>query len=388
MPKTRRLSLQLNQKMGDFQMDLGGLWAGQPLQGRVFQTVREEGGETVPYQDVIRAQDNFGGKLKLTYTGGKFNWYGSTAAMGLVAQGGADQTLTFTGWRLKDSGSGNQYNVLSGMTYQMGNLQIAPNFLWQKPIEGPVPADVAAPGRPRNILDDPFVVRANREQTAAEILFTFDPTPATYMYNWDNDMAEDAEFAFSLGFVFRHLPTTQDAAIGILPDGRTLFAFPGAAPAQDLWEVNARIVSKPTKEFGFITTLYAGNGQATGSDDRLIHRQGMDLRMIYKRAKLNAFVRRNDWGPFDYHRDFNLTFPFQTMIDLSTSLGSPSWWDLPDTRIGVRGTYRTLDRFSPRYAPAFTVAGDGTLEPDPNAIGFDNGTEWEIRTYVFINIFK
>jgi hypothetical protein len=43
------------------------------------------------------------------------------------------------------------------------------------------------------------------------------------MYEWDNDFAEDAKFAMNLGFVFRHQPTTQDAAIGFLD--RTLFAF-------------------------------------------------------------------------------------------------------------------------------------------------------------------
>jgi hypothetical protein len=31
------------------------------------------------------------------------------------------------------------------------------------------------------------------------------------MYDWDNDMTE-AKFAVSTGFVFRHLPTSQDAA--------------------------------------------------------------------------------------------------------------------------------------------------------------------------------
>ena len=34
------------------------------------------------------------------------------------------------------------------------------------------------------------------------------------MYEWDNDRAEDAKFAMSAGFVYRHLPTSQDAAIG------------------------------------------------------------------------------------------------------------------------------------------------------------------------------
>ena len=387
-PKTRRLSIHLNREFGKLGIDLGGVWAGQPLQGRMFQAVRSENNRMAVYQDEISAQDNFGGKAKITYTGGKFNWYAQSAAMGLVAQGGADQTLTFTGWRLKDSGSGNQYNFLSGFTYNIGNLQIAPNFLWQKPLEGPIPTTVGGPARPRNILDDPFVVRSNREQTAGEILFTFDPTPATYIYDWDSDRTEDSELAFSLGFVYRNLPTTQDAAIGILPDGRTLFAFPGAAPAQDLWEVNARIVSKMSKDFGLIANMYVGDAQANGSDARLVQRQGMDLRMIYKKVKFNSFVRINDWGPYDYHRDFNLTFPTQLMADFSTSLGKPDWFDLPDTRIGIRGTYRTLDRFSPRYSPTLSVDGAGNMVPDPTAIGFDNGNEWEIRTYIFINIVK
>ncbi|OPG99415.1 glycosidase, partial [Chryseobacterium mucoviscidosis] len=234
--------------------------------------------------------DNWGGKAKFTYAGGKFNWYAQGAMMGLVANGGADYTQTFTGWRLKDSGSGNQYNVLSGFTYNIGNFQIAPNFLWQKPIEGPVPMDAPAPGRPRNILQDPFVVRANREQTAGEILFTYDPTPATWMYAWDSDKTEDAPFAFSTGFVYRHLPTTQDAAIGILPDGRTTFAFPGAAPAANLWEANARIVSKVSSDFGVIANIYGGTAQANGSDTRKIERFGLELRTIYKKLKFVTVI--------------------------------------------------------------------------------------------------
>lgn len=387
-PKTRKLTLHLNRDFGKFKVDLGGIWAGQPLQGREFLVVRGEEGDYSVYKDEIKAQDNFGGKLKLSWVGGTFNWYGQTAIMGLVAQGGADQTTTFTGWRLKDSGSGNQYNFLSGFTYTVGNLQIAPNFLWQKPIEGPIPSGVAAPGRPRNILDDPFVVRGNREQLAAEILFTFDPTPGSWMYSWDSDRSEDADLALSMGFVYRHLPTTQDAAIGILPDGRTPFAFPGAPEAKDLWEVHTRIVSKPTKHFGLIANLYAGDAQANGSDNRTISRFGVDLRMIYKNIKVTSFARINDWGPYDYHRDYNLTFPLQLMADLSTSLGKPEWFALPATSIGLRATYRTLDKYSPRYAPTWVIDAAGKLVPDPMAIGFDNGNEWEIRTYVIINIGK
>jgi hypothetical protein len=381
-PKTRRFTLAVNRTFGKFAVNLGGIWAGEPLNGRVYQVERNE----QIFQNEIESKDNWGGKVKFTYTGGKFNWYGQAAAMGLVANGGADYTQTFTGWRLKDSGSGNQYNFLSGLTYSVGKLQIAPNFLWQKPLEGPIDANVIAPGRPRNILDDPFVVRGNREQVAGELLLTYDPTPGTWMYDWDNDRTEDSKFAVSAGVVFRHLPTTQDAAIGILPDGRSTFAFDGAAPAKDLYEVNGRLVSKWNKNLGFIANVYTGDAQANGSDARTIHRYGLDLRMIYNKIKLASFVKINDWGPYDYHRDYNLTFPLQLMADISTEIGKPDWFILPGTRIGIRGTWRSLDQYSLRYSPTQIIDPSGAVVPDPTAIGFPDGNEWEIRTYIHINI--
>lgn len=383
-PKTRKAAISIGRKFEKFSFDIGGLWAGQPLNGRNFQLMRE--GKV--YQDKIKTADNFGGKIKLTYSSGPMNWYGLASYMGLVANGGVDQTKTFTGWRLKDIGSGNMYNVLSGFTVNVGKLQIAPNFLYQKPIEGPIPANVLAPARPRNILDDPFSVRSNRETVAGELLLTYDPTPATWMYEWDNDRQEDAKFAVSADFVYRHLPTIQDAAIGILGNGRTTFVFPGSAPAEDLWEVNTRLVSKVNPSLGFIANLYVGNGQANGNDKRTIKRYGFDLRSIYKKTKLIAIGKFNDWGPFDYHRDFNLTFPMQLIGDISTEIGKPDWFMLPGTKVGIRGTYRTLNKYSPRYSPIKTIDAAGNWVPDPNAIGFPDGNEWEIRTYIQFNIGK
>ncbi|MBX2815261.1 MAG: glycosidase [Saprospiraceae bacterium] len=386
LPQTRRLSLHLEREFGGFGFEIGGLWAGNPLNGRQFQVSQGSPGNYSVFTDKVASKDNWGGKIKLTYSKGPFNWYAQAAAMGLVANGGGDYTRTFTGWRLKDSGSGNQTNILTGISLNLGDVQIAPNFLWQKPIVGPMPNDVSAPGRLRNIQDDPFAVRANRETIAGELLFTFDPTPATWMYAWDNDMAEDAPFAASIGIVYRHLPTTQDAAIGFFAN-RTSFAFPNSAPAEDLWEINARLVSKPSPVLGWIANIYGGNGQANGSDERIINRFGADFRLIHKNMKLTSMLKINDWGPFDYHRDFNLTYPLQLMVDLSTALATPSWFAMPNTRMGIRYTWRSLDQYSPRYCPTMTME-NGTSVCNPLASGFDNGKEWEIRTYVHINIGK
>jgi len=385
-PPTRRTTLHIKRQMGPVGVEIGGIWAGQPRVGETFQIVDGEAGNYTVYEDKINSNDTWGGKAKLTLSAGPFNWYAQGAAMGLVAGGGADYTKTFTGWRLKDSGSGNQFNFLTGLTLLVGDIQLAPNFLWQKPVVGPVPGDVPAPGRARNILDDPFAVRQNRETVAGEFLLTYDPTPGTWMYEWDNDETEDAPFAISAGFVYRHHPTTQDAAIGILADGRATFAFAGAPPARDLWEAYTRIVSKASPNLGLIANLLAGTAESNGSDTRLIQRYGGDLRLIYKKAKLISMVKVNDWGPYDYHRDFNLTYPLQIKADLSTSVSKPKWFDLPQTRIGIRFNWRSLDQYSPRYCPVKNIDVNGDLVCDPTVPGYPNGNEWEIRTYLHFNI--
>lgn len=392
VPQNRRASLHTTFTTGNLTVDAGGLWSGNNRVGQRFQVTKGSPGNYEVFQDVIEDADQWGGKIKLTYQRGRLSWYGQGAAMGLVADGGYDQTQTFTGWALKDTGSGNQWNVLTGFAFNYGSWQVAPNFLYQKPLVGPMPFvgennlnAVPDPARPRNILADPFAVRGNRETRGAELVLTYDPTPATWMYQWDNDIREDANFATSLAVTLRSHPTTQDAGIGILADGRTPFAFPGAAPARDLWEVRARIVSKPSTRFGVVANLFGGNGEPNGASERLVHRVGGDARIIANNLKFQVGAKLHDWGPYDYHRDFNFTYPLQLMGDVSYVFGAPEWFDVPMTRFGIRGTYRTLDQNSNRYCPGFTANALGVLECDPTLTG-GHGREWEIRTYVHIGI--
>ncbi len=387
LPPTRKATLHLAATSGNTTFEVGGIWSGSTKEGQPFQIVRGEPGSYEVLGDEIMPSDALGAKAKIELMRGRLSWYLQGAAMGLVADGGFTQTQTFTGWTLKDTGSGNQRNLITGFAITAGSWQVAPNFMWRKPLVGPMPSDVPVPGRPRNILDDPFAVRGNRETRAAEILFTYDPTPATWMYTWDSDIREDARFATSFGFVYFNFPTTQDAGIGIFADGRSTFAFPGAPPARDLWEVKARVVSKSSGSgsSGMIANAFFGKGEPNGSDDRVISRAGLDLRVIGGSMKLQGMARVNDWGPYDYHRDFNHTFPLQLMGDLSYSLGPPQWFDMPQTRFGVRATMRTLNEHSPRYCPGMSADEFGRMECNPD-LGGDNGREWEIRTYLHIGM--
>jgi hypothetical protein len=377
LPATRKATVSLATSRGPVGIEIGGIWAGNTKVGDTFQVTEEVDTGYVVLQDEVRTSDTFGAKAKITVEKGRWHWYAQGAVMGIVADAGPTATITFTGWNLKDTGLGNQSNVLTGLAVNMGNFQIGPNFLYQKPMVDPMPEDAPPPGRLRNVLSDPFAVRANRETVAGELMLVYDPTPATWMWAWDNDVREDAPLAVSLGYTFRHFPTGQDAAIGILEDGYTTFAFAASTPPRDLWEISARLVSRLRADMRVVAHYYAGTGEPKGDDQRLIHRYGTDARLTWGNKALELFAKFNDWGPYDYHRDFNLTYPIQVMADVSYSLGAPRWFGFPQTRIGVRGHWRSLDEYSPRYEPAETgvLTGD---EPE--------GDEYEIRTYLHLTL--
>jgi hypothetical protein len=377
LPPTRKATLHLEATRGSLGLEAGAIWSGANKVDETFQVM--EG--AVAMVDRVKATDALGAKARLTWRHGRVNAYAQGALMGVVAAGGPTAIQTYTGWHLKDTGSGNQVNALTGFTWGTGNLQVGPNLLWQKPIVGPMPAGMA-----RNVLADPFAVRANRETLAGEVLLTWDPTPATWFYAWNNDEMEDAPLAISAGVIYRHQPTTQDGSIGFLSDGSTTFAFTSAPPARDLWEAHARIVAKSTPGRGMIATLYAGTGEPNGNDPRVVHRYGAEARILLKETKLVLGAKLNDWGPYDYHRDFNLTFPVQLSADASLGAGRLTWWQLPGTRLGIRGTWRSLDRYSPRYCPATTLDALGEEVCDPEAPGARRGSEWEIRSYLHFSL--
>jgi hypothetical protein len=391
IPLTRKVTLQFQGSHGNIAYEVGGIWAGNNKVDDTFQIAEDDGNSYRILEDRVKDTDTFGGKAKVAYQKGRWNWYAQGAIMGLVADGGPQgpNFHTFTGWRLRDSGSGNQSNILTGIAVQVRDFQISPNFLYQKPMVGPVPGDAPAPGRARNVLDDPFAVLGNRELTGAELLISYDPTPATWMWSWDNDVREDARFAAAVGYVFYHLPTTRDASLFVAEDGRTIYAFGAAPPARDHWDLWARIVSVPRRDVRLIANLFVGSGEGRGFDvtgedktmNRKLQRGGGHARLAWGQHAFEAAATFNDWGPYDYHQDFNETFPVQLMADASRTLGMPRWFGYPQTRFGIRFTWRSLDQHSPRYCPGETPDALGILECDPTLEG-ENGSEWEFRTYL------
>jgi beta-galactosidase len=390
-PQTRKSTLYLAWTRGMLKFEGGGILAGTDRIDRPFVRVEEAptgepsylGSGYYVLDDQIRMVDTLGAKLKVSLTHPMSSWFVQGSYRGLVTDAGPDPTITYTGFSLKESGQGNHTALTAGGVLNVGFIQVAPLFLYQKPLVGPVPriddyfdADTGKyyPGtRPRNQLGDPFWVRSNRETVAFELLLNWDPTPATWLWAWDNIRREDAPIAASLDFVYRIQPTAMDAALGYTTDG-VQFAFDGSAPAKDLWELKARLMINPTRDLHIVAWLWGGNGQSNGSDPRLIERFGGNTRVTYGRAVFEGAVKVDDWGPYDYHRDYNLTYPLQVTGDASWSFGMPEWLVIAYSRAGVRVKYRTLDEFSPRVALDLM---------DPASA---SGREWEVKSYVQLSL--
>ena len=388
-PRLRRSAVVLETGAQGEGLTLGGIWAGSNKVGQTFAIAQPAAGADSyggsgqdVLEDQVRMADTLGLRAKIAHSFGPVSAYLQGGHQGLVADAGPDPVPTFTGWRLKQSGRGNHQAVLGGMAVNLGSFQIAPSALWQRPLVGPLPVITAGvdattgrytPGvTPRNFVDDPFVVRENRETKAVELLLVYDPTPGSWMWMWDNFAREDARFSAAIDGVIRWMPTGQDSHVGFTQDGQ-LFSFDAAAPAATLFDLSGHVHLRPTAELRMRLSGYGGTKQSTGSDTRTVSAWGGTFTGWYRNLSLDSTLRVNDWGPYDYHRDFNLTFPLQVITDLSWSWVRPDL-DRARPRLGVRGQYRNLDRFSPAAASF------------PPQVGALLGTEWEISTYAMVGI--
>ena len=382
----RRTTLYFARDARPLTLEVGGIFSGSTKVGDAFTWVREASGRGYldsgweVIDDEVRWGDTFGGRVRLTWEGA-LRWYGQGTLQGIVADGGYQGATLLTGWSLKESGRGNHWALSSGASYRLGLLEISPQVLYQQPILPSNPriddhystrTGLYYPAvRPRNVLDDPFVVLDNRETVAGELLLVYDPTPGTWFHTWDRDTREDAPFVAALDLWYRRHEERRDAHTFTLANG-AIVPFGEAPPAGDEWEAKLHTVHNPGRDLRLVTTLLAGEGEPRGDDPRRVRRYGGDLRVLWRTFDARTRLRLDDWGPYDFHRDFNLTYPLQWYGDLSYGL-EPAGLEPTSTRFGLRAQVRTLDGNSPEYVA------------DPEDAGA-TGVEVEVGLYVHIGL--
>jgi hypothetical protein len=319
-----------------------------------------DGGNIV--YDKIEFEDTLGAKARITYEGADFGTaYVEASYAGLVADGGEHHSLGEFDTELPHSGSGNKIEAEAGIGIFIGDYTIFPRVLWRENLEDANPiidpltsGTTLNPGlSPRNHDDDPFAVLDNREALSGEIFFTYDPTPATDFYHWNNDELEDAPLAFNVGFNYTEFSTATDSHLFFYKEGNTNAAFGEGLADEDIWKAVGRMVINTESGIKIVNRLEAGFQQSTGVPGPTREYYSTEFDIDFGQThNLSGYLKKDQWGPYDYYQQFNVTYPWQIKLDymykikhllrkyVAGRLGRSAG-------IGIMGIYRTLDEDSP-----------------------------------------
>ena len=346
----------------DVTLELGGIMSATEKVDEIYTRTDSSGNI---YKDEITSEDTFGFKAKLTFPLFGTETYISGHYAGLVADGG-DPLKTYgvtDPSRLPYSGLGNKQEFEAGMIMHFGNLMVYPRLMYRdnlvdaNPFIAPSidPDGTLHPGvSPRNRDEDPFAVLGNREARSAEVYFTWDPTGATPFYDWDNDWREDAKFAFNVGGNYTEFPTPTDSYLFFFEPAGVNAPFGQGLPAEDVWSISSRMVFNPSQRSRYIFNLARGFEQSTGNPEGgtrdFFELQGKAL--LNRKHLISGYFMKDMWGPYDFYRQFNITYPEQYKVDYAYLLGTPGMLgsqmdEERATRIGIRGILRTTDENSP-----------------------------------------
>ena len=346
----------------DVKLELGGIMSATEKVDEIYTRTDASGNI---YKDQIESEDTLGIKAKLTFPLFGAETYLSGHYAGLTADGG-DPLKTFgvtDPTRLPYSGLGNKEEYEAGMIMHFGNLMVYPRLMYRdnlvdaNPFIAPSidPDGTLNPGlSPRNRDEDPFAVLGNREARSAEVFFTWDPTGATPFYDWDNEWREDAKFAFNFGGNYTEYPTPTDAYQFFFEPTGVNAPFGAGLPAEDVWTVSSRMVFNPNQRSRYVFNLIRSFDQSTGNPDGgtrdVFELNGKAL--LNRRHLISGYFMKDKWGPYDFYRQFNLTYPEQYKIDYAYLLGNPGMLgsrtdEERATRIGIRAILRTTDENSP-----------------------------------------
>ena len=353
VPATRQTALSMETQLSpSTKLELAYLFSGSEKVDDEFSYVDKD--ENI-YRDKIEFEDTQGVKAKITldaFKGAKID--ASVNYAGLVADAG--NLLAEFNTLIPYSSLGNKIAVETGMLLPLGDIWLLPrvfyreNLIESNPIIEPYTDGTNFyPGlTPRNRDDDPFAVLGNREAFSGELFITYDPTPATYFYAWDNFKKEDAPFAFSVGANYTRYSTTTDAYLFYYQEGKTNASFGRGLPAEDLWLARGRFVMNPNPNLMIVANVEGGKQQASGNPaGKSPEYISLDAKFVINQIHhISGYAKKNAWGPYDWYRQFNITFPYQFMLDYSFLIDN-FLDELISSRIGFKSIFRTLDENSP-----------------------------------------
>jgi hypothetical protein len=264
-----------------------------------------------------------------------------------------------------DIGTGNRDEVKGGMTGIYGPFTLQLNALWRQPIIDAL-TDPSVPGGLRHSMypavslrpaedADPFTVYRNRKALQFETIFAFDPQGATWMWAWDNDDQENSVFASSISGVYSVYQGATDPFTYVGEDDLIHNLDTGLPEVRGTGSLLWRVIFNPLPDLRIVNRAEFVRGQSTGgaaagdSTDRLINGFQNILKVRYKRVVVSGLAAFDLWGPEEYNRTWNQTYPLRWGLEVSYSLQPlPSLLDRSN-RVGAGWKGLIRDRYSENY---------------------------------------
>jgi hypothetical protein len=277
---------------------------------------------------------------------------------GLVAE--TNPAQAGVSYLLADNGSGNRNEIKGGAALEYGSWGARFNALWRKPLVDAL-SNPAAPGGLRHPMyptrwaapqrADPFTVWNNREAFILEAILSYDGKTGNSLWAWNSDDIEDAFIATSLTGHYSVYEGATDP--GTYADGNfdnELLNWTKGLPAiRGAMDLGWRIVFNPLRDLRLINLFEVVQGQSSGEDPRIVTGFRETLKVRYDRIILNFQFGLNLWGPENFNRDFNETYPLLWKTGLAWSLKpEPHLTDSGD-RIGIQWNGVIRDRYSPNF---------------------------------------
>ena len=154
--------------------------------------------------------------------------------------------------------------------------------------------------------------------------------------------------------------THTDAYLFFFEPDKTNASFGEGLSSEEVWTVSSRVIFNPNRRAKYIASVIKGFNQSSGNptggtrDYYELHGKAI----FSNKHIISAYFKKDAWGPYDFHRQFNAVYPEQFKIDYSYRLGTSgvvgsSVDELNATQIGVRALYRGYDENSIDLDPEF-----------------------------------
>ena len=339
---TRQTTLQGKFDLGaKGKLEVGGIVSGTNKRGETYYY--EKGG--VAFSDEVELKDTLGFKAKYSFdVGQKTKAYIATNQAGIVADSG--DPISDFGTQLPYSSGGNKREYEVGARFTSGDYTLFPRLLYRENLIGANANGTGLPRiRARTTNNDPFAVLGNREAKAAELYFTYDPTPGTFFYEWDNDVREDAKFAFNVGLTATEYGAATDAYTYYNNEfdvANATFDNEGL-DAADVWLLKSRMVFNSSNNLNTVLNLEAGKQQPSKKPGEAKTHYAIEGKFIYKKQHIfSAKFIKDGFGPYDFQRDFDLRFPEQYELQY-VKLLDKGLTEKKSSKFGIKALYRTFD---------------------------------------------